>query len=192
MLMEKYIEMPRLNAVWNHPLYQKYYRENEKIEHDREFCCHQITHLFDVARIAYIKNLEEGLGLEKELIYTAIFAGFLILLIVLLIIMFTPSGKKDKVFRVPDQVCAIANGAFIGAANLKKVIIPSKTFYVGIKCFMDCKQLREVRSEKKIKYIMDTAFINCKKIEKYPRIKGNPKLEGSLYFVPESCRVIKN
>ena len=32
----------------------------------------------------------------KELIYTAIFAGFLILLIVLLIIMFTPSGKKDK------------------------------------------------------------------------------------------------
>ena len=27
MLMEKYIEMPRLNAVWNHPLYQKYYRE---------------------------------------------------------------------------------------------------------------------------------------------------------------------
>ena len=36
MLMEKYIEMPRLNAVWNHPLYQKYYRENEKMEHDRE------------------------------------------------------------------------------------------------------------------------------------------------------------
>ena len=26
MLMEKYIEMTRLNAVWNHPLYQKYYR----------------------------------------------------------------------------------------------------------------------------------------------------------------------
>ena len=64
MLMEKYIEMPRLNAVWNHPLYQKYYRENEKIEHDREFCCHQITHLLDVARIAYIKNLEAGLGID--------------------------------------------------------------------------------------------------------------------------------
>ena len=71
MLMEKYIEMTRLNAVWNHPLYQKYYRENEKMEHDREFCCHQITHLLDVARIAYIKNLEAGLGIDKELIYTA-------------------------------------------------------------------------------------------------------------------------
>lgn len=32
----------------------------------------------------------------KELIYTAIFAGFLILLIVLLIIMFTPSVKKTN------------------------------------------------------------------------------------------------
>ena len=47
------------------------FRENEKIEHDREFCCHQITHLLDVARIAYIKNLEAGLGIDKELIYTA-------------------------------------------------------------------------------------------------------------------------
>lgn len=68
---EKYIEMPRLRAVWNHPVYQKYYRENEEIERNREFCCHQITHLLDVARIAYIQNLEAGLGLEKELIYTA-------------------------------------------------------------------------------------------------------------------------
>lgn len=41
------------------------------MEHDREFCCHQITHLLDVARIAYIKNLEAGLGIDKELIYTA-------------------------------------------------------------------------------------------------------------------------
>ncbi|MBO5489375.1 MAG: hypothetical protein J5972_05690 [Eubacterium sp.] len=32
----------------------------------------------------------------KELIYTAIFAGFLILLIVLLVIMFSPSDKKDQ------------------------------------------------------------------------------------------------
>ena len=68
---EKGVTMLRLNAVWNHPLYQKYYRENEEIEQNRKFCCHQITHLLDVARIAYIKNLESGLGLDKELIYTA-------------------------------------------------------------------------------------------------------------------------
>lgn len=64
-------QMPRLNSVWNHALYQKYYKENEEIEKDRMFCCHQISHLLDVARIAYIKNLEDDMGLEKELIYTA-------------------------------------------------------------------------------------------------------------------------
>lgn len=63
--------MPRLNSVWNHALYQKYYKENEEIEKDRMFCCHQISHLLDVARIAYIKNLENDMGLKKELIYTA-------------------------------------------------------------------------------------------------------------------------
>lgn len=64
-------QMPRLNSVWNHALYQKYYKENEEIEKDRMFCCHQISHLLDVARIAYIKNLENDMGLKKELIYTA-------------------------------------------------------------------------------------------------------------------------
>lgn len=64
-------QMPRLNAVINHELYQKYYERIRSCETDRIFCCHQMNHLLDVARIAYIKNLEEDLGYDKELIYTA-------------------------------------------------------------------------------------------------------------------------
>lgn len=46
----------------------------------------------------------------KELIYTAIFAGFLILLIVLLIIMFTPSGKKtNHPMPQPDPYTSLAS-----------------------------------------------------------------------------------
>ena len=37
----------------------------------RIFCRHQMTHLLDVARIAYISNMEQGLGIEKEVIYAA-------------------------------------------------------------------------------------------------------------------------
>ena len=54
--------MPRLNAVVNHEVYQTYYKRICECETDRVFCCHQMNHLLDVARIAYIKNLEEGLG----------------------------------------------------------------------------------------------------------------------------------
>ncbi len=55
----------------NHEVYQTYYKRICECETDRVFCCHQMNHLLDVARIAYIKNLEEGLGFDKELIYVA-------------------------------------------------------------------------------------------------------------------------
>ena len=63
--------MCRVNAVINHWVYQDYYKRIEKIEKDRIFCCHQMIHLLDVARIAYIANLEQNLGFDKEVIYTA-------------------------------------------------------------------------------------------------------------------------
>ena len=63
--------MDRVVAIWRHPLYQSYYRKLEQLERERVFCRHQMIHLLDVARIAYIRNLEEGLGLQKELIYAA-------------------------------------------------------------------------------------------------------------------------
>ena len=48
--------------------------ELDKIGHyeaDRIYCRHDLNHLLDVARIAYIHALEENSGLDKELIYAA-------------------------------------------------------------------------------------------------------------------------
>lgn len=51
------------------------FRENlaacEAAEKDRIFCRHGMAHLLDVARIATIISLEEGLGIDRELIYGA-------------------------------------------------------------------------------------------------------------------------
>ena len=63
--------MHRLNVVVHHWIYQDYYGRIKRLEKERIFCRHQMTHLLDVARIAYIKNLEENLGFEKDVIYTA-------------------------------------------------------------------------------------------------------------------------
>lgn len=63
--------MDRVNAVREHPLYREYYERLEKLEEGRIFCRHQMPHLLDVARIAYIRNLEEGLGFPRDVIYTA-------------------------------------------------------------------------------------------------------------------------
>lgn len=63
--------MRRVNAVISHPLYRKCYKRLEELEKDRIFCRHQTTHLLDVARIAYISAMEQGISIKKDVIYTA-------------------------------------------------------------------------------------------------------------------------
>lgn len=63
--------MKVIEEIRNHPLYVEAYQKLEQAEKERSFCCHQMGHLLDVARIAYIKNLEQKLDIRKEVIYAA-------------------------------------------------------------------------------------------------------------------------
>lgn len=63
--------MPEVEAIRTHPLFEEWYARLEAAEEGREFCCHQMTHLLDVARIAYIRVLERGLPFRKEVVYAA-------------------------------------------------------------------------------------------------------------------------
>lgn len=69
------IKMPdvlsRCQKIFDHPLYKKHYENIQKLEENRIFCRHTFEHFMDVARIAYIMNLERGLGISKEIIYAA-------------------------------------------------------------------------------------------------------------------------
>lgn len=61
----------RIDSILRHPLYQKCINANEEAEADRCFCRHNMGHFLDVARIARIMNLEEGIAADTELIYAA-------------------------------------------------------------------------------------------------------------------------
>jgi len=61
--------MKRVNKILENSTYKEYIRKNKAAEGDRIFCCHNMEHFLDVARIAQMMNLEEKLGLSKELIY---------------------------------------------------------------------------------------------------------------------------
>jgi len=63
--------MERANQIKTHPLFLWHMTQNRESERDRQFCKHNLTHALDVARIAHIINLEEGIGLPKEQIYAA-------------------------------------------------------------------------------------------------------------------------
>lgn len=63
--------MKRVNNILEHPLFLQHMERNEAAERDRIFCRHDMGHLLDVARIAMLLNLEEELGIEKEILYGA-------------------------------------------------------------------------------------------------------------------------
>ncbi len=61
----------RYNRILTNEKFQKLLNELVVLEDNRKFCRHGLDHLFDVARTAYIINLERGLGIDKDLIYAA-------------------------------------------------------------------------------------------------------------------------
>ena len=63
--------MERIDKLIRHPLWRESLDAIEAAEADREFCRHGLTHLLDVARLAYIEDLERGLGVPKETVYAA-------------------------------------------------------------------------------------------------------------------------
>ena len=66
--------MDRVNAICRHPLYLFKMNTIRRAEAGRIYCCHDIQHLLDVARLMYIRVLEgggDGSVFPKELIYAA-------------------------------------------------------------------------------------------------------------------------
>lgn len=63
--------MNKINLILNNKIFKDSLKKNEECEKNRKFCYHNIVHFLDVARIAYIINLEKNFKLEKNLIYAA-------------------------------------------------------------------------------------------------------------------------
>lgn len=63
--------MERINLICRHSLWKESVAEIQRLEEDRIFCRHNPAHYLDVARIAYIENLEKNIGISKEIIYAA-------------------------------------------------------------------------------------------------------------------------
>lgn len=63
--------MRRVDALLKDGEFRRRLQMIEEAEQNRLFCRHGLPHLLDVARIAWIIVLEEGLDVEKETVYLA-------------------------------------------------------------------------------------------------------------------------
>lgn len=62
-------DMERVDRILVHPEFRKYMQSIAEQERTRMFCLHGIEHSLDVARIGYIKNLEQKLMFPQDVIY---------------------------------------------------------------------------------------------------------------------------
>lgn len=63
--------MERVNRILRHEGYKRHLQENQVAEEGRIFCHHNMEHFLDVARIAMIFNLREGLEIPQDMVYGA-------------------------------------------------------------------------------------------------------------------------
>ena len=63
--------MKRVNAILRHPLFAEQLRLLNELEAERIFCRHDLVHLLDVARLMWIDALEQGLDLDRDVVYAA-------------------------------------------------------------------------------------------------------------------------
>ena len=63
--------MNRLDKILKNEKFRSYLNKTAEYEKDRIYCLHDIQHAFDTARLAYIKSLEDGIEISKEIIYAA-------------------------------------------------------------------------------------------------------------------------
>lgn len=63
--------MERYNLIIHNEEFRNLLEKLRVAEEDRIFCGHEITHLLDVSRIAYIMVLEKQLNISKDVVYAA-------------------------------------------------------------------------------------------------------------------------
>ena len=63
------VDMERVNRIIKNSTFKRSYKLIEDYEKTRIYCKHDMAHLLDVARLAWIFNLEENLGISREIIY---------------------------------------------------------------------------------------------------------------------------
>lgn len=68
---EKVVDLQRIDAILQNAHFQSGLCQIETLEVNRIFCRHGLSHLLDVARIAWIMVLEQQISLEKDIVYGA-------------------------------------------------------------------------------------------------------------------------
>lgn len=101
-----------------------------------------------------------------------------------------PAGKKKSTYKIPKGVKRIADTAFIGNRNLKKVTFSSTVTKVCHSAFENSKKLTTVITNKKLKTLAAGSFRNCKKLKSIKLKNGLKEICEESFIGDKSIKSI--
>ena len=99
-------------------------------------------------------------------------------------IMRYPAGKKDKNFKMPNNVTRISGRTFYGCTSLKSVTIPNNVTWIGDSVFNGCTSLTSITIPGSVTSIGIGAFYGCTSLTAINVAAGNQNyvsVNGVLY-----------
>lgn len=72
-----------------------------------------------------------------------------------------PGGKINKTYEIPQGICKIGDGAFVGCEMLTTVVIPNSVTSIGYVAFVGCESLTNIAMPDYVTSIGEGAFYGC-------------------------------
>lgn len=145
--------MERVDKILNNNVYNQCMASIEKAEENREFCLHDTEHSLAVARIAYIMNLEQNLGFDKECIYA-------------MALLHDIGRCREYEDGIPHHEA----GSMLAVEILKSCGFSEEEIYDITSAISSHKQLSKDTSRKELKYVLykaDKLSRNCFECKMY-------------------------
>ena len=99
-------------------------------------------------------------------------------------LMCYPAGKKDKTYKIIDDVTRIEDDAFVGCASLTSITIPDSVTSIRSSAFSDCTSLTSITIPDSVTDIDNYVFLGCTSLTAINVATGNKNyvsLNGILY-----------
>ena len=91
-----------------------------------------------------------------------------------------PAGKTDKTYKVGTKVKYIARGAFAGAENLEKIVLPKGLFSIEDYAFKGCTSLKTFGGASKVYRVKTNAYAYCDALDESQQLKTEESGEDTL------------